>query len=381
MIELRGSRASARVMIDRIDDTTKAQILTFLESPAFEDSRIVVMPDCHAGKGAVIGLTMTRNRFVIPNVVGVDIGCGMLAVRLRAAEVDLPALDAFIKGQIPSGFATNRSVLPGIDRAFVEEVEAAARAVGADVDRAAKSLGSLGGGNHFIELDRDSDGALWAVVHSGSRNFGLRVAEHFQARARDYCSRLRGERPARDLEYLPEGHPDARGYLDAMRLAQDYARRNRSLVMGRLLDALGEEPLDRADRVIESVHNFIDFEDGIVRKGAIAAREGQSCFIPFNMRDGSAICRGRGNAEYNLSAPHGAGRALSRHEARRRLSVDDFRRSMREAGVYTSTAGAATLDEAPEAYKPAGLVIDAMRDTVIVEAMLKPVYNFKAEGD
>jgi len=368
-------------MIDRIDETTRDQILSFLGSPAFEGSRIVVMPDCHAGKGAVIGLTMTLNRFVIPNVVGVDIGCGMLAARLRATELDLPALDVFIKREIPSGFATNRRVLPAVERSFADKVEATARAVDADAERAVKSLGSLGGGNHFIEIDRDEQGELWAVVHSGSRNFGKCVAGHFQGRARAYCSGLRGERPARDLEYLPADHPDARAYLDAMRLAQAYAARNRALMMARLLDALGEEGLSRAPERIESVHNYIDFEDHVVRKGAIAARDGQTCFIPFNMRDGSAICRGRGNVEYNCSAPHGAGRALSRHAARRSLSVEDFRRSLRDAGVYTSTAGAGTLDEAPEAYKPTSLILDAIRDTVEVRSFLKPIYSFKAEGD
>jgi len=311
----------------------------------------------------------------------------MLAVRLAEGAVsrfDPAALDAFIRREIPSGFEVRRDPPRGLDPEFAERVDREAALVGADRARALRSLGSLGGGNHFIEVERDPEGGLWVVVHSGSRNFGKCVAEHYQERARAYWSGRRGERPGRDLEYLPIDHPDARAYLGAMRLAQDYARRNRALMMGLLLDFLGGGAEARARGLpasIESIHNYIDFEDGVVRKGAIAAREGQVCFIPFNMRDGSAICRGKGRAEYNRSAPHGAGRALSRHAARRELGLEAFRSSLREAGVFTTTAGASTLDEAPEAYKSASLILGSIGETVDVEALLKPVYNFKASGD
>jgi len=400
MFTLKGSRASALVTIDEIDESTRSQIATFLDSPAFAGSRIAIMPDCHAGKGAVIGLTMTTNDFVVPNIVGVDIGCGMLARRLApeaAARFEPAAFDGFVRRTVPAGFEVNREVRSEVERELLERVDEEASRSGADRRRAALALGSLGGGNHFIEIDRDPEGGLWLVVHTGSRNFGKCVAEHYQARARAYCAGLRGAKIPRDLEYLPMEHRGARAYLAAMRLAQDYAARNRALVADRLLDFLGgpdeRGPDGTAARgidaggmgalpaSIESVHNYIDFEDLVVRKGAIPARAGQLCFIPFNMRDGSAICRGRGNPEYNRSAPHGAGRVMSRHQARRELSVERFRSSLREAGVYTSTAVEGTLDEAPEAYKSAALILGHLGPTVEVEALLRPVYNFKASGE
>lgn len=390
VLELVGAAARATVMLDEIDEMTKSQLEAILDSPAFAGSRIVVMPDCHAGKGAVIGFTMTMGLFVIPNIVGVDIGCGMLAARLgpeASARFDPAAFDAFVKREIPAGFEVHGSRPRGLDPDFLERVDREAARVGADRARAERSLGTLGGGNHFIEVDRDSSGLLWVVVHSGSRNFGKCVAESYQDRARAYCAGLRGERPRRDLEYLPLDHPEARSYLEAMRLAQDYARRNRELMMGRLLDFLGggagagREGEGGLPPAIESVHNYIDFDDRILRKGAIAAREGQVCFIPFNMRDGSAICRGKGSVDFNLSAPHGAGRALSRHEAKRRLGLDAFSRSLKEAGVFTTTATASTLDEAPEAYKSDSLILGSIGGTVEVLDLLKPVYNFKASGD
>jgi RNA-splicing ligase RtcB len=379
MIELSGRYNMARVMIDVLDESTRAQIATFLDSPAFADSSIVVMPDCHAGKGAVIGTTMSLNAYVIPNIVGVDIGCGVLAARLEAGSCDFPALDAFIRREIPSGFEIRGSRPPWVDQAFLDRVEKTARAVGAEAERSLRSIGSLGGGNHFIEVDRDPGGSLWVVIHSGSRNFGKCIAKHFQERARSYCASLKGPGPGRELEYLPASHPDAKAYLAAMVLAQEYAVANRAGMMDRILGFLGQAP-EGTER-LESVHNYIDFRDGVLRKGAISARSGERCIIPLTMRDGSLVCRGRGNRAWNCSAPHGAGRAMSRHAARRGLDLDAFVRSMREAGVYTTTAGKGSLDEAPEAYKPKELILASIGETVELEFAMKSVYNFKATGD
>jgi RNA-splicing ligase RtcB len=374
MITMKGQHNSANIFIDEIDDTTREQIQEFLNHPAFHGGYIAIMPDCHAGVGAVIGFTMKMNGYVLPTIVGVDIGCGVLAARVEIQDIDLPALDKFIRAEIPAGFHIHEkpvgTFLGGAELADVCE------AIGYDRTKALRSIGTLGGGNHFIEVDRDEKtGALWLVVHSGSRNFGLSVANFYQRKAKEGLEAYFIRDQYKGLEFIPPGNPAAGAYLRAMQVAQDFASLNRLMIMRKLFAFVGSGELFP---MIESVHNYIDLDAGIIRKGAIAANAGQACIIPFNMRDGVAICRGKGSAKHNYSAPHGAGRSLSRKKAKATLSLKEFTEGMAEAGVYTTTATADTLDEAPGAYKPMDTILENIEETVEVVTMLKPIYNFKA---
>ena len=370
MITIKGKYNSAHVMIDEIDGTTREQIQSFIDHPAFADTYIAVMPDCHAGKGAVIGLTMRMNGYIIPNVVGVDIGSGMLSARFDKRSIDYEKLDRFIRDRIPSGFNINRSH-SHVGGVRIDEVANVCDRIGTDTDKALRAIGSLGGGNHFIEAGHDPNGGLWVTIHSGSRNFGMKVATFHQRKAREMSSR-KGHYQCRDLEYMTVGSAECGDYLHDLFVAQRFASANRAEMMKRIVGYIGEEPLE----MIESVHNFIG-DDDIIRKGATPAAKGQKVIIPFNMRDGIAICEGKGSEEYNYSAPHGAGRIMSRTQARRTLSVDVLRDQMRDAGIFTTTAGSDTIDEAPDAYKNRELILENIKETVDVIEFIKPAYNFK----
>jgi RNA-splicing ligase RtcB len=371
MITMHGKYNTANIFIDDIEDSTREQIQGFLNHPAFGKSYIAIMPDCHAGAGAVIGMTMKMNGYVIPNVVGVDIGCGVLGACIGPASVNLEALDAFIKAEIPAGFRIHAEA-PDVEE-WPLHLSGTCEALEYDLGRAMRSVGTLGGGNHFIEVDVDADGAMWLLVHSGSRNFGLSVANFYQRKAKEAMSQYFIGDEYKGLEFIPPGVGLDREYLRAMRTAQEFAQLNRRTIINHILGYLGTS----ADRIIESVHNYIGGDD-IIRKGAISAYAGEDCIIPFNMRDGVAICRGKGSAKHNFSAPHGAGRTLSRKQAKLTLSLDAFKGGLASAGVYTTTATADTLDEAPDAYKPMDVILKNIEETVEVVTMLKPIYNFKA---
>ncbi len=375
MITIKGSYNTANVMIDEIDESAKEQIQTFLNHPAFADTYIAIMPDVHAGKGAVIGLTMKKNGFIIPNVIGVDIGCGMLTAKFSLDSIDPVKLDSFIRTEIPSGFAVNKNH-NCVSKDQKNEIRDVCLRIKTDTDKALNAVGSLGGGNHFIEAGYDSNRYLWITIHSGSRNFGLKIAVHYQKKAKDLLSKSSADNQYKDLEFMPEDSPECRDYLRDLFTAQRFAAANREEMMRRIISFIGKDP----EEMIESVHNFIG-TDNIIRKGATPAHKGQKVIIPFNMRDGIAICEGKGSEKYNCSAPHGAGRILSRTQAKKQLSADDFRRQMINAGIYTSTASKETLDEAPGAYKDMNLIIDNIKETVEVIEMIKPVYNFKAGKD
>lgn len=371
MFEMKGRYSSASVKIDNIDQTTRDQIQGFLDHPSFEGAKIAIMPDCHAGKGAVVGFTMPMTDVIIPNIIGVDIGCGMLMnVITDFEEFSLQQLDDFIKCKIPAGFHINETVE---DHGYLntEVAETCAR-IGIDPEKALKAVGSLGGGNHFIEAGLDSSGRICITIHSGSRNLGKCVAEFYQKKAVEHEER-HGKLTDKDLAALPVMHPDGLDYLHDMAVAQRFASVNRKVMMKRITDFLGQEVISE----IESVHNFIG-DDNIIRKGATPARIGEMVIIPFNMRDGLALCRGRGNADWNNSAPHGAGRILSRTQAKKQLNVDDFRAQMGGAGVYTTTATKDTLDEAPGAYKDKDVILGCIGDSVEVVDFIQPVYNFKS---
>lgn len=383
MITYKGKHGSANVMIDEVDEATASQIHSFLNHPAFGHTYIAIMPDCHKGAGSCIGLTMKTNDYIIPNVVGVDIGCGVLAINLGCVEIDYAALDAFIKENIPSGFSLRNQRTENVRELMKgEELGQKIRDVvwdtNQDMQKVERSLGTLGGGNHFIEIDYHEDtGDYWLLIHSGSRNFGLRVAQFYQDKAKELLKKMfMGADAYKGLEYLPMDMGGAE-YLEAMKVAQEYAQFNRFEMVDILMN--GFFTFGGWRETIETVHNYINFEDNIIRKGAVAAHEGQRLVIPFNMRDGVAMCTGKGSSKWNYSAPHGAGRVMSRSQAKKELDLADFQESME--GIYTTTATKNTIDEAPMAYKDMDKIIEAIGETVEIDFMMKPVYNFKAGGD
>ena len=365
-IEFTGRYTSCKVFAESLEPTAEKQIQTFLECPAFEGSKIRIMPDVHAGAGAVIGFTATLTDKIVPNVIGVDIGCGVMSADIGHREVDFPALDAFIRKEIPSGFSVRERSLD-LPPDFQEDIIRVSIATEQHAPRVLQSVGTLGGGNHFIELGREKNGRLWLTVHTGSRNFGLRIAEYHQKKAT-------AQRPEWGALAWLEGS-DKETYLDHLTTAQWFARENRSRIVYAIAEFLGVN-VDFGYITAHSVHNHIDRTAGMIRKGAISAKLGEHLVIPWNMRDGLIIGRGRGNTDWNSSAPHGAGRVMGRGQARRSLKVEDFKASME--GIWSSSVGESTLDESPAVYKPAKEIRDAIADTVDIMRTVKPVYSFKA---
>jgi len=383
MLVLTGDYNNANVMIDSIDDKTKEQIESFLNHPAFAHTYIAIMPDCHAGAGSVIGTTMKMNKYVIPNVVGVDIGCGVNAYNLGNVSIDFKNFDAFIKRNIPSGFSHRDTPLLEVEKLPLQTKNLFRQAIDrisafTTENKVMCQLGTLGGGNHFIEIDVDPDGDKWLIIHTGSRNFGLQVAKYHQNVAKELMETYLINDSLKGLEYLPIASSEGKNYIDDMNAAQIFAKMNRwmikDLIVQGFFNQFDTDKINSSE--IESVHNYINFEDGIIRKGAIQANLGQKLIIPFNMRDGVAVCVGKGSSKWNNSAPHGAGRILSRNGARNSLTQEEYAKSMQ--GIYTTTATLATIDEAPMAYKDKDIILEAIKETVDVEFLMKPVYNFKA---
>jgi len=386
MIELNGKYNTAKVFTDTAEASAIQQIQHLLDQEFTGGSKIRVMPDAHAGMGCTIGTTMTITDKVVPNLVGVDIGCGMETVLLKAS-VDLECFDKAIHRHIPSGFDTH--VEP---HRFNDEIDLTllrcAKHVG--INRAALSVGTLGGGNHFIELGIDDDGQIYLVVHSGSRNLGKQVCDYYQNAAAKDLGRKHKERLQekglrcrthvkknkglayidRMLAYL-EG-PLFDDYLHDMAIVQRYADLNRKAIVKELETCVKFEIIEQ----FTTIHNYIDIKTMILRKGAISARNGERMLIPMNMRDGSLICVGKGNADWNYSAPHGAGRIMSRTEAKENITLTQYEKAM--DGVYSTTINQSTLDEAPFAYKSMEEIIANIKDTADVVKTIKPLYNFKA---
>ncbi len=396
---------NVKIFTDNIDELAKKQIAKLSQVPAFTGSKIRIMPDVHAGAGCVIGFTADLGDKVIPNIVGVDIGCGMYTIKLGKKLPDFSSLDQAIRKRVPSGMETHETQqvdFPEFDGLkCLDDLKYHKRLL--------NSLGTLGGGNHFIELDVAGDGDVYLVIHTGSRNLGKQVAELYQQEAiarhagtygtPDKCLAIIAEYKAsgrqseiqeaidklkRDAEerqpsipaelcYL-EDDPRER-YLHDMRICQHFARVNREVIAREILDELRLSPED----AFHTTHNYIDHDSGIVRKGAISARKGERLLIPINMRDGAILGTGKGNDDWNQSAPHGAGRIMSRTQARKRLNLDEFRESM--TGIYSTSVSLETLDEAPMVYKRIDEILDRIGDTVDVEDVIKPVYNFKAQED
>ena len=399
-MEIRGRCGVAIAYAKVIEEEAVEQIRRMCDYEFTEGASIRIMPDVHWGKGCTIGTTMTVRDKVVPNLVGVDIGCGMYTVNLGKGEIDLVRFDEAAHF-VPSG----RGLWEGRQEKFDLLALRCYRSL-KDTKRIARSLGTLGGGNHFIEIDRSADGTNYLVIHTGSRNLGKQVAEHYQNiaidlshgkdelfRARDELIRrykAEGRRselqeaikalnrdfkaraaeiPA-DLAFLFGSYLE--DYLHDIEICQSFARRNREVIARVLLERAGLT----AGEAFHTVHNYIDTDERILRKGAIAAHAGERVLIPINMRDGSILAVGRGDPDWNYSAPHGAGRLMSRTAAKERLSMEEFRETM--ADVYTTAVNENTLDEAPMAYKSLADIIDVIEDSVDVIEVLKPIYNFKA---
>jgi len=366
-IDITGAHATARVFAAELESSAHGQIRALCDQPFTAGSRIRIMPDCHAGKGCVVGLTMTVQGRVCPNLVGVDIGCGMEAVRFTPKKgLDFDKLDAFIRENIPSGFSVRSAAH---ERASGLELDSLVCARHVDKRRAALSLGTLGGGNHFIEIAEGESG-LWLVIHSGSRRLGLEVAGWYQKMAGEAC---KAQGIPYELSYL-EGQA-CEDYLADMAVAQSYAAENRALMADLILRGLKWREEER----FTTIHNYIDLMCGVLRKGAVSAREGERLLTPLNMRDGSLLCRGLGNPDWNESAPHGAGRRLSRSEAKGAITLPEFRKAMR--GIHSTCISRETIDESPMAYKDAEAIVAALGPTAEIVDRLRPLYNFKAGGE
>ncbi len=372
-----------------IEPEVKQQIERIKDLPFFRE-KIVIMPDCHAGKGCVIGFTGYFDDVVIPNIVGVDIGCGVysypLDIKLNVEnpkdEIDLRKFDAFVKGKIPTGLTSrtksNAKKLPlsKMDRELLSEIRSILiNTYKIDLQDPILQVGTLGSGNHFLELGVDTTGRLYLTVHSGSRNLGLRVCNHFQRKAKEYTKRIMPELPS-DLSFLPL-KKGGKEYLRAMKLAQKYADLNRRTILKIIVEGFFKEEFNE-EKIIKSVHNYIDLDrDMCVRKGAISAHKNEKVVIPFNLTTGLVIGRGKGTRELNFSAPHGAGRSVSRRKAKELFTVEEFRKAVEDAGVYSSTVGKDTLDEAPFAYKNPEEILEFLPKAIEIETFVKPIYNLK----
>lgn len=406
MKEIRGNYGVAKVFTDNIEDKAVEQIKVLMNQPYAVDANVRIMPDVHAGAGCTIGTTMyICNERICPNLVGVDIGCGVYVIHLKGVkEIDYEKLDQVIHKYIPSGYEIHSTAM--LEDSELNELKCKDSV---DLDRAYKSIGTLGGGNHFIEIDKDDQGGYYLVIHSGSRHLGVEVATYYQNKGYDILkqnqkdtrdafihafkaagrereisaalAKLKNTEINKDLAYV--GGDMYFDYIHDIKIVQRYASINRELMAYIIMDKMGwsKEPMIRMDpkQQFHTIHNYIDYDiewEPILRKGAVSAKKGELLIIPMNMRDGSLICRGKGNPDWNYSAPHGAGRILSRAGAKKEISIDDYEKSM--SGIYTTSVNEFTLDESPMAYKPMDEIISNISDTVDILKVIKPVYNFKA---
>lgn len=405
MKEINGIYASAKIFTDNIEDEALNQIIELCNQEFVKGCKIRIMPDTHAGAGCVIGFTADLGDKVIPNIVGVDIGCGMLTVELGKVCVDLKKIDEIIYNFIPSGLNVHEGRIVKFDK--LQELFCYRELK--DTKRIERSIGTLGGGNHFIELDKDDEGNIYLVIHSGSRNLGKQVADYYQNIAIDVCSGKEDYYIQRDKiikEYKEQGKRELiqsalkelknkyemlqpkypkqlcyltgefrEKYLNDMNICQEYAVLNRETMANIILRKLFNRGLEDFE-YFNTTHNYINFNDNIIRKGSISAYEGEKVLIPINMRDGSLICIGKGNPDWNYSAPHGAGRLMSRHKAKEIFTLEEFQKSMQ--GIYTTSVNESTIDEAPMVYKPMEEIVNNIQDTVEILKVIKPIYNFKA---
>ena len=416
-----------KIFTSNIEEQATQQIDLLLQQEPFKNCKVRIMPDVHAGKGCVIGFTADLGEKVIPNIVGVDIGCGMLCVELGKVDIDLEKFDKVVNDYIPAGRNIRELNIEKFDS--INELYCLRELK--ETKKFNRAIGTLGGGNHFIELDIDVDENKYLVIHTGSRNMGKQVAEYYQNLAIELCSgkeemfekkeyiirtykeqgrKLEIQKALKELEKeyknnkpkLPKELCYLQGkyremYLHDMKICQEYASLNRKMIAGSILTMLfgksaftlvniKEQNINKAKEInvskslafFETIHNYISFDDNIVRKGAIRANKNEIVLIPINMRDGSIIARGKGNGDWNNSAPHGAGRIMSRMKAKETFNLEEFKESMQ--GVYSTSVVEETIDEAPFVYKPMQEIIDNIQDTVEIVKIIKPIYNFKAKN-
>lgn len=394
-----------KIFTENIEPEALNQIYTLIKQPAFADCKVRIMPDVHAGAGCVIGFTADLGDKVIPNIVGVDIGCGMLCAKLKKCDIDLDKLDKVIRQYVPSGREVH-SASAGRKVKFDKLQQLYCYRELKDTKRLERSVGTLGGGNHFIEIDKDDDGYLYLVIHSGSRNLGKQVANYYQGLAVDIMQgkdeliakqeriieeyKKQGKKKEiesaikelrrkfnpnplnipKDLCYLTGKYREQ--YLHDMKICQEYAVLNRQTMADTIVSKMNFQ----VDISFETIHNYIEHDTNMVRKGAISAKENQMLLIPINMRDGCILGIGKGNDDWNQSAPHGAGRIMSRSAAKDCVDLEEYKKSME--GIYTTSVRQETIDEAPMVYKPMEEIISNIKDTVEIKKILKPIYNFKA---
>ena len=401
MKQLQGKYTNAIVYTDLVEQEALDQIKLLCDQPIAAGSRVRIMPDVHAGSGCTIGTTMTIGDKIIPALVGVDIGCGMLTVGIGKQALPLEELDKLIYRCIPSGQSVRKSPHPLMERLDLNQLRCGKFV---NLERAALSLGTLGGGNHFIEADVDEDGNQYLVVHSGSRNLGVQVANYYKKAgfeqmqmegvqtSQDLVAELKAQGRYQEIESalqsfvvekkeldIPMSLAYVSGqlledYIHDMAIVQRFSQLNRQAMMDTMLSELGLTETER----FETIHNYIDMDSMILRKGAVSAKLGERLLIPINMRDGSLICTGKGNPEWNYSAPHGAGRLMSRSKAKETLNMAEFTQSME--GIYTTSVHESTIDEAPMAYKPMEAIVSNIHPTVEINSVIRPIYNFKAKS-
>ena len=399
MIELTGKYNSAKVFTDVVEQTAISQIIEMCNQPMSEGLNIRIMPDVHAGAGCTIGTTMTVTDKVVPNFVGVDIGCGMETVRIKEKYIELQKLDKLIREKIPSGFGIRDKAHRYNEQIDLSELYCYDKIRSSCAEL---SIGTLGGGNHFIEADKGEDGNIYIVIHSGSRHLGVETATYYQEKAFQSIASNREDVKTLIELYKSQGKEKKieaalkkiknsgnagipkhlcycecelfDQYIHDMKIVQKFAMINRQAMMDEIIKGMHIH----VEEQFTTIHNYIDTETMILRKGAVSAKTGEKLLIPINMRDGSLICTGKGNPDWNFSAPHGAGRLMSRSEAKQSFTVSEFKKQM--DGIYTTSVGAATLDECPMAYKSINDIKDNIVDTVEINEIIKPLYNFKA-GD
>lgn len=399
--------SNLKIFTENIEPEALNQVYTLIKQPAFANCKVRIMPDVHAGAGCVIGFTADLGEKVIPNIVGVDIGCGMLTVELGNIDLDLATVDQIIRAKVPSG----RNVHEGRPFAFDRLKELRCYRELKDTKRLERSIGTLGGGNHFIEVDMDEDGTKYLIIHTGSRNLGKQVAEYYQNLAIEIMQgkdelyakqeqliaeyKAQGRRKEiqkaikelhrkfnpnplnipKDLCYLTGKYRE--DYLHDMEICQHFASLNRYHIANTIVsDLFGADIAYWKLPMFETIHNYIEFGTNMVRKGAISAKAGEPLLIPINMRDGCILGKGKGNDDWNCSAPHGAGRIMSRSKAKEIVSLKEFEDSMQ--GIFTTSVGQSTIDEAPMVYKPMAEIVENIADTVEIVKIIKPIYNFKA---
>lgn len=398
MIVLKGKYNEAKIFTDTVDEASMSQVLMLLDQEFAAGSRIRMMPDIHAGAGCTIGTTMTVTDKLVPNLVGVDIGCGMETVAVREKHMELQKLDKLIYEKIPSGFHIRDTVHRYLEKINLKELHCYDHI---HKIRAERSLGTLGGGNHFIEVDVDKDGMIYIVIHSGSRHLGVEVAAYYQEEGykalngqtkkdmERLIAQLKSQGREKEIQQsilalkstvktsIPKTLAYVCGelfdqYVHDMKIVQQYAQLNRQAMMDEIIKGMKLHVVSR----FTTIHNYIDTDDMILRKGAVSAKKGERLLIPMNMRDGSLICIGKGNDDWNQSAPHGAGRLMSRAMAKQSFTVSEFVKQMN--GIYSTSVNKETLDECPMAYKKMDDIISHIGDTAQIEKVITPIYNFKA---